>query len=130
VGPDIGLHVVNSGTGPARVIAVRVAVDQRPVKNWHDAQVALGRQPGGVVHSSLSNTVLPAGKDLSFVRPFSDDQAEAFVAAFLGDKHEVAVSLCYCSVLDECWLTMRRSVPQPIDSPDACPIPPAERFEQ
>lgn len=130
VAPYVGLHVVNSGTGPARVSAVRVTVDHHPVKNWAGAQIALGDRPGGLVQSTLSNTVLPAGKDLTIARPYSDDMTAAFVASFLGDKHDLTVSVCYCSVLDECWLVTTDTVPQAIDGEDACPIPAAEQFKQ
>ena len=128
--PYVGLHAINSGTGPARVTAVRVTVDQRPVKTWAAAQVALGGQSGGLVQSQLANTVLPAGKDLTMVRPYSDDMTAAFVALFLGDKHDLTVSVCYCSVLDECWLVTTDTVPQAIDGADDCPIPVAARFKQ
>jgi hypothetical protein len=76
---------MNGGTGPARVIALRVTVDGRAVKNWFGAQVALGGQAGGVVQSTLSRTVLPAGKDVMLVRP-----------------NHLTIDICDCSVLDDC----------------------------
>lgn len=130
VAPDVGLHAVNSGTGPARVIAVRVTVDHRPVKDWNGAKLVLGGEPGGFVQSQLSHTVLPAGKDLIVVRPFSAEQEQAFMAWFFNDKHDLSVAVCYCSVLDDCWLVTTEAPPEPIDGPDACPITAAEQFKQ
>jgi hypothetical protein len=130
VAPHVGLHVVNSGTGPARVTAVRVTVDQHPVKTWAGAQVALAGQPVGLVQSQLGHTVLPADKELTMVRPYSDDMTASFVASFLGDKHDITISVCYCSVLDECWLVTTETVPQAIDDAGACPIAAAEQFKQ
>ena len=82
------------------------------------------------MHSRLSKTVVPAGKDVTIVRPYSSDMNAAFVESFLGDKHAVVVSVCYCSVLHECWLVTTHEVPQPIGGEQACPIPEAKRFEQ
>jgi hypothetical protein len=129
VAPDIGWHVTNGGTGPARVVAVRVTVDGQPVKTWAAAQIALGGQPGGIVQSTLSHTVLPAGKELTMIRPFNDDKNAAFIALLLSSKHELTIDVCYCSVLDECW-RLDENVPQPIGGPDDCPFPEAEQFKQ
>jgi len=49
---------------------------------------------------------------------------------FLGDKHDLTVSVCYCSVLDECWLVTTDTVPQALDGAEDCPIPVAARFKQ
>ena len=92
VPPEVGIHVVNSGTGPARIAAVRVTVDGRPVATWWEAQKAVEMKEGGVIQSQLANTVLPAGKDLTMVRPNDEASTPRFLAGFLGKKHELEMA--------------------------------------
>jgi hypothetical protein len=130
VPPEIGLHVINSGTGPARIVAVRVTVDHRPVVTWEEAEKAMGVDPEGIIQSQLSNVVLPAGKDLTILRPFDEATTPRFVAGLLGSKHDLSMAVYYCSVLDECWIVTTEDQPAAIGGPSACPIAVTERFKQ
>lgn len=129
--PNLALQLVNAGTGPARIVATRVTVDHEPVASWWHAQRAMGAESNGLIISQLSSTVVPAGKELAFLRPASEENAEArFQDQFLSNKHVVVVTVCYCSVLDDCWLVTTTTTPEPIGDPDNCPITTAERFKQ
>lgn len=128
--PHVRFMVVNGGTGPARVTAVRVTVDKRLVKTWNQAETVMGEQPGSIVTSQFSGSVIPADKELEIVAPFDEATTERFLRSFLGDRHAIDVTACYCSVLDECWVVTSDTVSAPIASPDDCPIPLAERFRQ
>jgi hypothetical protein len=130
VPPAIGVHIVNGGTGPARVTAVRVTVDGKPVTSWADAQKAMGADRGGVITSQLSGTVVPAGKDATILQPRDEAASARFNQLFLSGKHPVDMTICYCSVLDECWVTTSGSAPDAVPDPDACPIRSAERFKE
>jgi hypothetical protein len=48
--------------GPARVRAVRVTVDSRPVKSWTEALRALGEGPEHFGVSTLSGRVIAPGE--------------------------------------------------------------------
>lgn len=128
--PAFGIHVINSGTGPARVTAVRVTVDRQPVRSWAHAQKVMGVEPGGIIQSQLSSSVLPAGRDLMFLRPYNEQAGPRFEELFLGDKHAIAITVCFCSVLDECWVASSSTVPEAISGADACPIAAAEKFKE
>lgn len=123
---SVGMFVTNQGTGPAQRIVLRVAVDGMPVARWADVKKAAGYSPGeGVIISQINSTVIPAGKEIAIVRP--DDRERSlskFRELLPGGKHAVEVTLCYCSVLDECWaagasLLLESTVPSPLGS---CPI--------
>ncbi len=129
VPPFVGFHAINSGTGPARVIAVGVQVDKQFVRDWAHADPAVDDQVR-VVMSQLSNSVLPAGKDLTYFGPYDQASSEPFIELFLGKKHEIQVTICYCSVLDDCWVASRKTVPVAIADADACPIAEADRFKR
>jgi hypothetical protein len=85
----------------------------------------------GLTWSTVSTAVLPAGKELTFVQAVSDEPSrEMFIALLLRRKHSIRITVCYCSVLDECWVT-DRGIARAHDtepSKDSCPITAAERF--
>jgi hypothetical protein len=130
VSPVVGLHVVNSGTGLARKITVRVTVDKKLVTSWWHALEAMGAKPEGVVISQLSSMVVPAGKDVMIIGPNNEETTPQFKQLFLSGQHAIVVTICYCSVLDECWVVASDATPDAIADPDACPITAVERFKQ
>lgn len=127
--PEVGVHVINSGTGPARIVAVRVTVDGHVVATWWDAQKVVGDEDRGI-RSHIGNTVLPAGKDLTVFRPRDEASTSRFIGGLLGAMHELQVAVCYCSVLDECWVATSGAVPVSVSDPEACPIAATERFKE
>jgi hypothetical protein len=129
---DPGWHVTNQGTGPARVTAMRVEVDGVPVTTWDDVWKAAGypRREGGVT-SWISHAVIPAGKDIAIVRPDDLERNRgAFNSLLPGGKHWLHITLCYCSVLDDCWATGANLLWESIvpGAADSCPITRDERF--
>lgn len=132
VDPEVGWHVTNQGTGPARVTAMRVVVDDVAVTRWSDVWKAAGYRPGeGGITSWISRAVIPAGKQITIVRPDEQERNRArFMSLFPDHAHELHITLCYCSVLDDCWATgaglWLDTVP--LGSLDDCPIKLSERF--
>ncbi|HEX7837029.1 MAG TPA: hypothetical protein VF469_06170 [Kofleriaceae bacterium] len=127
---NLGFYVTNQGTGPACVTAVRVTVDGAPVKTWEDARNVAGFSERWI-KSTLSKRVLPPGKDFTILQPMEDEQSLAkFRELLLDEKHAVSITVCYCSVLDECWVASFGTVPESdqVRSPVACPIGATERF--
>jgi hypothetical protein len=129
---DVGMFITNKGAGPARVIAMRVAVDDRPVSRWGDVQKAMGYSRGeGIIISQIGQTWIPAGTVLAFLRPDHQERSlSKFRELLPGGKHSLEVMLCYCSVLDECWvigsgLLWESNLPGP---PESCPITVDDRF--
>jgi hypothetical protein len=129
---ELAWHVLNQGTGPARVIAMRVVVGGTLVTTWGGAKEAAGYVDGDrTTMSSINQSVLPAGKDVAMFRAGDDPQSRTRFGELLsGGKHALGVTICYCSVLDDCWVTTDQARP-PIDPspPDSCPIKPGEQFK-
>lgn len=134
VDPDSAWHVTNVGTGPARVTAMRVVVDGAPATTWGDVERAAGYRNGeGVTRSYISRAIIPAGKQILFARPNTGEPSQGKFKDLLPDgKHMLRVTLCYCSVLDDCWVASSgdgmldgRAI-----TDDGCPITVAERFVQ
>ena len=129
---NLGFSATNQGTGPARVIAMRVTVNGAPVKTWFDIQKALGfTGQERLASSDLGHAVLVPGKEFPIAQPGDDEQSRAkFMELLPGGKHHLSITVCYCSVLDDCWATTldvadEDSKGRPADT---CPIPAAERF--
>lgn len=123
--------IANGGTGPARVAAVRITIDGVAVKTRADLCKAAGFDDStGIIWSSLSTAVLPAGKELTFLQPAPDEHSrDSLIALIHGQGHKLGMTVCYCSVLDECWVDFRDTRSNgPATQP--CPIRDAERFTE
>jgi hypothetical protein len=129
---NLGFFANNQGTGPARVIAMRVAVDGAPRKTWSDVRKVAGITDDKRLSSStLSESVLPSGKVFTIAQPGDDEESRAAFKALLpGAKHAISVTICYCSVLDDCWVASLDAAQQngELRSRDSCPIRTVERF--
>jgi hypothetical protein len=107
---------------------VRVAVDRVPVKRRRDIEAAVSARDSDLTWSSLGGVWISAGQVYPFVTATPGEQGRALFEQRLIGKHFVAVTICYCSVLDECWVTGWRDDGDYHDDGDECPIKDAERF--
>lgn len=122
--------VANHGVGPAEVRRVRVLVDGKPARDWTEVEHAmLGPGPLGFVAAvdTLENDIVSAGAEHHWLT-IPDRQA---AIKMLAQRRRLAIEVCYCSTLDECWTnaadfasTGDVSRPQPVAqcAPDAVPF--------
>jgi hypothetical protein len=95
------LMLVNKGVGPAVIRAVRVYVDGKPQHNWDAVYAGLGlkfaqRPP----YSTVSSVVLSAGEHIDQVLFRDTDDFNLYAR----QATRVAMWLCYCSTMKECWI--------------------------
>jgi hypothetical protein len=123
----------NSGVGPAIVKVAEISLDQRPLRRWVDALKVIAPPPDGkneasysVSISGIRNRVLAAGESVTAFSPH-----ESPIAARVADEMKrFSVMVCYCSVLDDCWVIRETSDRyDPARPVDACPTPPVP-FEE
>lgn len=121
--------VVNQGTGPARVTGMRVTSGGTVIRSWDDALRLAGFTEGeGTTRSSFHQAVLSADKEFTLLHAAEDDASRArFAELFPRRPHALDITVCYCSVLDECWIA---GLTEPARDSDGCPIPQAERFKE
>jgi hypothetical protein len=108
----VRLWVENNGVGPARVRSTALSRGGEVLESWEELLREVGADPDRVdrYQSLAGGRVLPAGmeRDPIFeIASESGPQAAAAVVAvgrevFLG---EIDVTVCYCSVYDECWVS-------------------------
>jgi hypothetical protein len=136
----LSFTAANRGVGPARVRAVKVTVDGRPVKRWDEMLRAADiRYPADISQAQISGRVVSPGQELDIFKVADDDAGQkmyADVSHYLfndGAKHRIGILLCYCSVLDECWVEARGQVDDrgaDDHQVDRCSIPENERFRE
>lgn len=121
-GQDAGfvLSLANTGVGPALVRSVRLVVDGQPMRDWAEVVAHLdGTLDDHVGRNSISSRVLSPGEKLDLVSVTEPALARRFQA--LVRDIGTAMSYCYCSIFDDCWLADSRFQaldPEPVE---ACP---------
>ena len=105
--------VQNAGIGPARIRDVRVTIDGDPVKTWSDVIRALGGDtlPKGLryTQSQITGRTLPPGDPMT-VFELTDGPTSERINASIG---RFDMTLCYCSVFDECWVSRYSELREP-----------------
>jgi len=114
-GGEFSLGVINSGVGPARIEAAWVSHSGERKQDWTDALSAVTGQPPTVdgYASVINGRVLPAG-EREVILAFAREGAETTALISAIREHVIEgtfdVSVCYCSVFDECWVASMQEV--------------------
>jgi hypothetical protein len=115
-GADVlSLDLLNRGVGPAHEESLRVTVDKRPVRSFHDLVLAsLGpnegpkayqafHQSGTITRNNVAKRFIAAGQaQLVFKLPRTAETARWW-DLLTAQQSRWNVGYCYCSVFDECW---------------------------
>ena len=116
---------VNSGVGPAKIQSVDIQVDGRPVRNPDEllAACCAGRINTRLLTPTLLGRMLRAGDTITYLdfgEASDTDVARNLMTAY--NAEHVVVTVCYCSVFDECWTQTSRATarPKPVE---VCPMP-------
>lgn len=116
-GLSLGLRVQNAGVGPARV--ERISIEHRGDRVPDlEAMLALMPADGDLSLQTLEGRIIAAG---DIVQPFTLHYGDAFAqdaVAVMGRlSAEWSVEVCYCSVLDQCWVSGQdRAAPVEVDN--------------
>ena len=101
-----GWHYESRGLGPAVVRWFEASVDGQPQPDWPSVLRALGASADRSIEFSIpgEGLHLPPGEGpLNLLWARSGPLAQQ-----LQDNHgRVSLSICYCSLYDDCWLTSR-----------------------
>lgn len=117
-GDDLTFNLANTGVGPARIQGVRVTIDGKPVKTWHEAFDLLASGDPALAdlmkdHDIESNKSTVRGKvlgpgaqlaALEFHRAPNDGGARRDLVPLVNAYMRTRVEICYCSTLDDCEL--------------------------
>jgi hypothetical protein len=103
-------RIDNDGVGPARIESVTLTLDGKPLEHWKDVFRALyGDAPVQATYSQIYGKVLPPSTNrettIEAVHIADPGQAKTFFEA----QSRLEMSICYCSVYDDCWIAHRQS---------------------
>ena len=108
------LTVQNKGVGPAIVRSVQVWVDGKPQTDWIHVVAVLQMSPHQFNQTTVSRDVLSAGEQLQAIH-FPD---KALWKRFHDSAYgRIAMNVCFCSTLDECWISGNRNLVGPATMP-------------
>ena len=121
--PVAKLDVINSGVGPARIETTEMFFQGKPMASRHALVKVLARSDQmNVLSSTVSDRVLRAGDTIPALQTDPGMAASpAYFQHFQENLSLVTSRICYCSVLDQCWLRDSRQ-PKP-EKVKACPKP-------
>jgi len=93
--------LTNSGTGPAIIKYAEVTYKDKPIKNWRE----IPNIPRHIQSHMSSKVLLPE----QIINPIKSTDKSAKI--FREIDKAISISLCYCSIYDECWLIDRSNKP-------------------
>jgi hypothetical protein len=102
--------LTNSGVGPARIQSAEITVDGNAVRDWGEFFERLGLDVSRYVTSYVARGALPAGA-IHEVLVLDSEQP---VDELYHQQDRVRISLCYCSVYDDCWIKTMADDPTPV----------------
>jgi hypothetical protein len=125
--PQLGIDLLNRGTGPARVRWLEMYYRDAPLADWRELlRRCCASSPAQVeevygISSGVQNRVLGADEWVRMLQIQPEDAPDAIWKALDRERHNVRMRACYCSVLDDCWLfDSGREDPEPVKR---CPAP-------
>jgi hypothetical protein len=95
--------VANRGVGPARIMDVKLRIDKKEVENFQQALKILSKKdvaPSTTQNYFAKYRVLAANEDLIFLKFNNKEDFSVFYA----NQDRIKFEVCYCSVLNECYL--------------------------
>lgn len=125
---EFTLTFTNTGVGPAKVRSLAMTVGGQPVASW-EALLERLDQPADSPYGRdfISHRVLAPGESVRVFSTTHPPLVQALQAAIRGEG--TVLSLCYCSIFDECWESRsdaERADPAPVA---ACPAPGPGQFQ-
>lgn len=114
------LALTNAGVGPARMQDVRVSIDGNVTRNWSELVASVDGDTGAAINRNfISDRVLRPDETVVIFSTTDAELARQLVGAV--SKPRGALTFCYCSIFDECWLADSRKDLQAPELVEACP---------
>ena len=126
--------ISNNGVGPAllkssifrykeqeyqRFSQFLKACCQAEYKKFRQNKPKMHLKLGSEITSSMHNRILPAQEELIFYQLYDGELSSDLWQKINNERFHLSMEMCYCSLLDECYLTKARGLVEPVD---ACPV--------
>jgi hypothetical protein len=119
---DRSFSISNRGVGPARIADVKLRIDGVEVTGFDQAIKKLQAKPEPVssLQSYFARRVLTPNEDVRMIQ----FETDAHFDIFMKNRDRLRFEICYCSVLNECYLLNEsaKTEAQYITSTPRCPM--------
>lgn len=119
--------VENSGTGPAIIQQASVSLNGKYYQTWGQWLADAYKEKTGYSQSHMGSGVMESGEQMSALMIKESYGGNRKIIDKLLKKDALDITICYCSVFEECWMVDRRNLPKEVN---ACTIPKAQLFKQ
>jgi hypothetical protein len=131
--PIISFGAENVGVGPARVHAISMRYSGKPIHNANELWTACCSDllaskvlPTWRI-STLHNQVLAPNRPKAFLVLTATPTNLPYWERLNAERHKIEIKVCYCSVLEECWmLDTAEGDRAPVS---ACPAPQPDDYD-
>ena len=114
------LGLTNAGVGPAKMQDVRLSVDGNVVRNWLELVASVDGDSGVAINRNfISDRVLRPDETVIVFSTKDAELTRKLVGAT--SKPRGALTFCYCSIFDECWLADSRKSLNAPELVEVCP---------
>ena len=124
---EVSLGFRNVGVGPARIESLQLSYKGQLLADYNEFVAACCKAEAAPLKNWRSRTadinpaVIPAHDEIRFFAVDKSDQNTAFWDKLNLQRYNLVARVCYCSVLDDCWLLdSSKSTP---DKVRQCPAP-------
>ena len=106
--PAISYYVQNNGVGPAKIESFELSYKGKALTDARALLDACCTSPGAAKphyqSSSIRDRVVPTRESIMLFRALGPELTPEQFAALDVARQELHAKVCYCSVLEECWL--------------------------
>lgn len=116
-GSELSYAVSNRGTGPALIRYAVLEANGTRYRTWQQWLENDFRLPErGFIQSHVSTRVLSPDQEIRIIQ-INDPE----LSVELRQNATINLTLCYCSVFEQCWISDRNNQPEETDSCDTLP---------
>jgi hypothetical protein len=129
---QVSLGFKNVGVGPARIETFRLSYKGQPLADFKDmVQACCKAETAPLKHwnsqtSGINPAVIPAHDEIRFFAIDKNEQNAALWDKLNQERFNLEAQVCYCSVLEDCWLF--DSSKQTPDKVEKCPVPSGPQY--
>ncbi len=116
----------NAGIGPAIIKNITLKYQGNHYTNWNSFYLACclekntpEKQTINAITNPTDNAILAGQSEFQFITIDKSNNDEMFWSKLNQARHQLSLTICYCSLLDECYMTEKNGV---IEAVDYCPV--------
>ena len=124
---EVSFELSNSGVGPARIRWSQLSYKGKAVASLQELLELCCKRPVEIAAekvtsiSSSIDPVLKAGDTVKILRLRKAGNPDWLWQQANSERYKVAIEVCYCSVLDTCWMFDSSAIQQDAPEVSACP---------